>query len=810
MIVRSLPKIGLLLLLAVTAFAQRPAQQADQQFAKMAYSEAAALYEQALQQAAYPNQAASRLALSRLGYCYRQLRDSQNAERVYRNLIGDGNVPANQADAYLYYAQALVSNGKYKEAQEAYDTYTAQQNADGRIPELSTKVFRDVSALTNNTAATYRVKFLDINTRKPEFSPMYYRNGLVFVTEGGRAKGYRQVFKGSNTASYLDLYFVPELSALGSTDALASQKSSRAAQRLLQKQSYTVLGSDDFTPRTANDSRTVGVFGSNQVTAGDGYGLEPVSETERFGRSLNTKYHEGPATFSRDGSQVIFTRNNFNNGQVGRSADGVNKLKLYTARQTNGVWGTIEEMPFNSDDYSTGHPTLSRDGLRLYFASDMPGGYGGTDLYISRWEGTRWSVPMNLGPEVNTKGNELFPFIDEKNNLYFASNGLPGLGELDLFYAKMTPDGKPTNVVKNLGEPFNSTSDDFGIVTDGNRKSGYFSSNRKHGGADDDIYRFDREGSLYPCRQLTVSVYDEATKEPLPQTQVMIEGGEPGNERKELVTDEEGTIRLCVDAESDFHFTAMRNGYVDTRMGFSTRNLDDDQPSRLELALERPIVNTASVTTRTGELISGTVKRQTGHVVGQADGRPLRDVRVLLTNECTNEVNELLSDSNGAYSFTTLTGCEYRLEGKYKRMASKVSRINRDGSGDPNLTMFSSGVVLRVDDIYYDKNQSIIRSDAAQELDKLVMMLETYPNMSIELRSHTDSRGSDTYNKTLSSARAKAAINYIASKGIAKSRLKAKGYGETSLVNDCANGVDCTEEQHQQNRRTEIKILRIE
>ncbi|WP_229364522.1 OmpA family protein [Fibrella aestuarina] len=776
----------------------------------MAYSEAAALYEQALQQADYPNQAASRSALARLGYCYRQLRDSQNAERVYRNLIGDGNVPASQVDAYLYYAQALVSNGKYKEAQEAFDTYTAQQNADGRVPELSTKVYRDVSALTNTTAATYRIKFLDINTRKPEFSPMYYRNGLVFVTEGGRAKGYRRVFKGNGSTSYLDLYFVPELSAVGATDALASLSESRAAQRLLRKQSYTVLGSDDFTPRTANDSRTVGVFGSNQVTAGDGYGLEPVSETERFGRSLNTKYHEGPATFSRDGSQVIFTRNNFNNGQVGRSTDGVNKLKLYTARQTNGVWGAIEEMPFNSDDYSTGHPTLSRDGLRLYFASDMPGGYGGTDLYISRWEGTRWSVPMNLGPEVNTKGNELFPFVDEKNNLYFASNGLPGMGELDLFFAKMTPDGKPTNVVKNLGEPFNSASDDFGIVTDGNRKSGYFSSNRKHGGADDDIYRFDREGSLYPCRQLTVSVYDENTKEPLPKTQVMVEGGEPGNERKELITDDEGTIRLCVDAESDFHFTAMRNGYVDTKMGFSTRNLDDDQPSRLELALERPVVTTASIATRTGALISGTVKRQTGHVTSQTDGRPLRDVRVLLTNECSNEVTELWSDSDGAYSFTTLTGCAYRLEGKYKRMASKASRINSDGSGDPNLTMFGTGVVLRVDDIYYDKNQSVIRSDAAQELDKLVTMLETYPKMSIELRSHTDSRGTDTYNKTLSSARAKAAINYIASKGIAKSRLKAKGYGETLLVNDCTNGIDCTEEQHQQNRRTEIKILRIE
>jgi hypothetical protein len=575
-----------LLCLSMAAFAQRVAPQANEQFTKMAYAEAASLYEQAIQQGEYLAEPALRQARAKLGYCYRQLRDSKNAERVYKDLIGDGKLPAEFNDTYLYYAQALAGNGKFKEAQEAYDAYTAIQHAEGHTPELNSKIYRDVSALTSNTPATYRVKALAINTRKPEFSPMYYQNGLVYVTTANNAKQMRRVLKGSNSP-YLDLYYIPDLESVGGGSALASLNGAGGSPRNARRQSYTALGIDDFTARTANDSRTVGVFGGNQVIAGDGYGLEPVSETERFGRSINTKYHEGPATFSRDGSVVIFTRNNFNNGQAGRSTDGVNKLKLYTARLVGGTWSASEELPFNSEEYSTGHPALSRDGTRLYFASDRPGGVGGTDIYVSRWESNRWTDPVNMGPEINTAGNEMFPFADEKGNLYFASNGLPGLGGLDIFFASLSPEGKPTGPAKNLGEPINSKEDDFSLITDGNRRTGYFSSNRKNGGADDDIYRFEREGSLYPCRQLTVNVYDEATKEPLPRTQIVVEGGEPGNERKELLTDDDGNVRLCVDAESDFRFTAMHNGYIDTKMGFSTRNLQDDQPSRLEVALER-------------------------------------------------------------------------------------------------------------------------------------------------------------------------------------------------------------------------------
>ena len=487
--------------------------------------------------------------------------------------------------------------------------------------------------------------------------------------------------------------------------------------------------------------------------------MVPVSESDQFSQTLNSKYHEGPATFSSDGSRVIFTRNNYNNGQSATSKDGVNKLKLYTAKQVNGLWSDIEEMPFNSDEYSTGHPALSRDNQRLYFASDMPGGMGGTDIYVSKWEGSRWSAPVNLGANVNSKGNELFPFVDEKGNLYFSSDGLPGLGDLDIFYVEMLVDGKPTKNVRNLGEPLNSAKDDFGIVTDGNRKAGYFSSNRKNGGPDDDIYRFSREGSLYPCRQLTVNVFDEVTKSPLANTKVVLQGGEPGNDRKELETDANGDIKIFVDAESELTLVAMHDGYIDSKVGFATHNLQDDQPSRLEIALSHPTV-APPVATVAG--VTGAVVQRQGKVISQDDNTPLPDVKITLANECDGSSFQMVSDGNGLYSFTTVLGCEYKLEATYKDMACLGARIAADGTGDPNITMFSKGDILRLDNIYYDRGKSKIRRDAAAELDRLVDMLTRYPKMTIEMRSHTDSRATAAYNKTLSTNRAKAAVAYLA------------------------------------------------
>jgi outer membrane protein OmpA-like peptidoglycan-associated protein len=783
---------GLAWLMVSSLLAQTLTKQGDSQFEQLAYAKAAELYEQALKEPSTGKDAERRATIAKLGYSYQQLRDTQNAERVYRDLISNGNLSDDYTKYYLYYAQALASNGKYKEAQDAYAKYGNLQSTDKRSNGFS-KLYQDVNALTNN-AGSYKVEFLSMNTRKAEFSPVIYKDGLVFVSAANEGNGIKRVFKWNNTP-FLDLYYLPDAKTLRGSKA-SSLGGSASSSRKVRTQLIRPLGSDDYTAPTSNDSKTVGFYGGNNISMG--YEDQPISESDQFSRTLNTKYHEGPATFTKDGSRVIFTRNNFNEGQYRKSSDGINKLKLYTATQTSGLWGKAEELPFNSDEYSTGHPALSKDDQLLYFSSDMPGGFGGTDIYVTRWTNGKWGQPVNLGKEVNSKGNELFPFVDAKGNLYFASDGHPGLGDLDMFYAQLDPEGKQAKVVRNLGEPLNSAKDDFGIVTDGDRKSGYFSSNRKNGGADDDVYRFTREGSLYPCRELTVSVFDADSKQPLANASVAMDN--PANDQqKQLKTDAEGLVRICINADSDVKFLASYEGYQDNRIGFSNKDLSDDQPSRLDIPLAKP---------KAPERPSTTVLR--GRITTQKDKKPIPGVKVVLVNECDGSSQETTTGEDGTYEFAVVPGCDYSIEAMKDNMATLGGHIAKDGTGSPDLTMFKKGDVVKIDNIYYDLNKATIRPDAAVELDKVVDLMNKYPTMSIEMRSHTDSRAKATYNKTLSANRAKAAVAYLKSKGISSKRMIANGYGESVLLNKCKDGVKCSEEEHQQNRRTEIKILKLQ
>jgi outer membrane protein OmpA-like peptidoglycan-associated protein len=791
---RILPLIALVWLFVSPLMAQSLIKQADRQFDQLAYTKAIELYEQALTKQTAISDADRRDARAKLGYSYQQTRDMANAERVYHDLVSGADLPTEYTKCYLFYAQALASNGKYKQAQEAYDKYGSVQSGDKRAPSFS-KLYRDVNALTKN-AGSYKVEFLSMNTKRAEFSPVMYKEGLVFVSAGTGGNGIKRVFKWNNTP-FLDLYYLPDVSALRGSKTSSLGGSQSKAKRT-KTQLIRPLGSDDYTAPTANDSKTVGFYGGNNISVG--YEDQPISESDRFSRTLNTKYHEGPATFTKDGSRVIFTRNNFNEGQYRKSSDGVNKLKLYTATQTSGIWSKAEELPFNSDEYSTGHPALSKDDQLLYFSSDRPGGLGGTDIYVSKWTNGKWGAPVNLGKEVNTKGNELFPFVDAKGNIYFASDGRPGLGDLDMFYAQLTPDGQQGLLSRNLGEPLNSSKDDFGIVTDGDRMSGYFSSNRKNGGADDDVYRFTRDGSLYPCRELTVSVIDAESKQPLINTAVAMDNA-ANDKQKQLKTDSEGLVRICLDVDSDFKFLASHEGYIDSKVGFSTKDMSDDQPSRLEIPLSKPKeVESSGITMNTLR----------GRVTTQTDKMPIAGVKVVLVSDCDGSKQEAITGEDGSYEFSVKPGCNYSLEAMKDNMASMGSNITKEGVGSTDLTMFKRGDVIKIDNIYYNLNKSNIRPDAAVELNKVVELMKKYPTMTIEMRSHTDSRATAKYNNTLSSNRAKAAVAYLKSKGIPAKRMVAKGYGESELLNKCKDGVNCPEEEHQQNRRTEIKILKLD
>ena len=640
--------------------------------------------------------------------------------------------------------------------------------------------------------------------------PAYYQDGLVYVS-GKKGGSSIEASGGGGGSGYLDLFYVPNRNNLKVTSIIQADGSITKAATEQNKGGRSV-GADSYSRPTANDSPTVPNFTEGiNVSQGLGYDSSPINPSQRFGRSLNTKYHEGPATFSHDGAQIIFTRNNYNNGRANKSTEGVNKLKLYTAVQQNGVWSNIVELPFNSDEYSVGHPTLTHNDELLYFASDMPGGYGGTDLYASRFQNGQWSRPINLGSTINTKGNELFPFVDDAGNLYFSTDGLKGFGGLDVFFATLS-NATTVQSVDHLDAPINSPQDDFGLIADANRQGGYFSSNRRDG--NDDIYRFVRESSLYGCRDLAIRLYDTNTEQPLDSVSVLIKSKNEGSPDRTLISDQNGFIQLCLEGDNSFTFQASRDGYINSTVGFTTRSFTDDRPSRLEIGLIKPtiVMDTVAVTNSRTVLTQSRVR---GVVISERDRRPLEGVTVRLKNECDKSQREYVTGPDGRYSFNIVEGCDYTLvaskpdfgtnTNKIKRLAKKAKP--KELSAD--LHMLSVGDVVTIDNIYYDLDQSSLRSDASRELDKVVATMRKYPSLVIEIRSHTDSRGEAEHNKELSLQRAKAVASYLVSKGISRRRMATLGMGESQLVNNCTDGVICTEAEHQRNRRTEFKVVSI-
>ena len=799
---------------SVTAWAQADSllRQADRLLGYKAYGRAIDVYSQLLtEQADQLTTTQKTVAQGKLAYAYRQVGDGVKAERYYREAI-ENSVEENP-QLTLQYAQTLAGNGKFQEAQKQYDRYL--QLKDKQPVRRPSAVPEGIVGGNKSDATRYRLEYLALNTPGEEFSPAFYGDGLVYV--GGKKGGSSIETTGSGGGSgYLDLFYAPDRNSLKVGSIVNADGSlSKATNERERPQHERMLGSDAYTRPTANDSRTVGGYDvSVNIADGLGYGTRPISSAQRFSKTLNTKYHEGPATFSRDGSRIIFTRNNYNEGKTGKSAEGVNKLKLYTALLQNGGWTNVEELPFNSDEYSVGHPTLSRDGQLLYFASDMPGGFGGTDIYVSRYQNGQWGKPTNLGQTLNTKGNELFPFVDDAGNVYFSSDGRRGLGALDIFFAVMS--GPSTvQAVEHLGAPINSPQDDFGFITDANRLGGYFSSNRLDG--NDNIYRFVRESSLYDCRDLTIRLYDTNTDTPLDSVNVLIKTRREGRADQTITTDHNGQIRLCLERNNDFTFQASRDGYVSSTVGFTTRALVDDQPTRLEMAMMKPtiIMDTIAATPDTFGSVSLTQSRIRGVVMSERDRRPIQGVTVRLRNECDHSQLEYVTGTDGRYSFDLAPGCDYTLVASKPEFGTNTNRIKRlpkkakpkELSAD--LRMLSVGDVVTIDNIYYDFGGVSLRPDAARELDRMVATMRKYPSLIIEIRSHTDSRGEAARNKVLSEQRAKAVAAYLASKGISRKRMVAIGMGESQLVNNCTDGVICTEAEHQRNRRTEFKVVEI-
>ena len=519
--------------------------------------------------------------------------------------------------------------------------------------------------------------------------------------------------------------------------------------------------------------------------------------------NVNKKYHEGPASYDSSGTIAFFTVDNYKN----LSSDGVRKLELFESKFKDNKWEKLIPFPLNNKEYSVGHAALNAAGNVLYFASDMPGGKGGVDIYkITRNADGTWGTAENLGDKINTEGNEMFPFYHESGYLFFASNGLPGLGGLDVFTSKIT-NGQYSEP-QNLGVPINSTKDDFSFVLNKNQSSGYFASNREDGKGDDDIYSFnmlkkfnagkvikgvaqDKEGNI--LANTNVNLYDES-----------------GNILKTVLTGENGAYSFDVADKKDFKLNGTKEKYFEGKNVANTRG--DEEIVIADVILEKDPGNALRMLVtdgKTKEPLDGVKYKitdvKTGEVFMQdvtpASGEALKPLADKKINDQLAYKIELVKD--GYFPKTV----------DFKHTILKPGIINAHESLD--LSMDREVKDLRdlvvINDIRFDLNKFNIRPDAAAELDKVVAVMNKYPGMEIELGSHTDCRAPIKYNEVLSDKRAKASAAYIKTKITNPARIYGKGYGESVLLNGCAcEGAvksTCSEEEHQKNRRTEFKII---
>lgn len=461
------------------------------------------------------------------------------------------------------------------------------------------------------------------------------------------------------------------------------------------KQGLLVVGEQDARLANANPWNGMGYL--------DLYYCEKKTivtwlEAKPLAGKVNGTYHEGPVALSADGKTMYFTRSHYTDRKLAKDEDDVSHLMLFRATLNDAnEWDDVRDFAYNGLDHSTGHPALSADGKTLYFASDRPGGHGGTDLWLSRDNGTGWSEPVNLGPTVNTPGNELFPTING-NTLYFASTAHENMGGLDIFSTTMQNDR--WTEPENLGYPMNTVHDDFAFVLDEGGNSGYLSSDRS---GNDRIHAFTLNQRIFTLDAL---VMDSTGL--LPHVEAKLMNVETLEESTAL-TDKNGRVIFPLSPESTYDLTVQQDGYLAARKRISTKGL-------------------------------------------------------------------AVSDT---------------LEAKVSLLGIELNKP------------------IAIENIYFDYDKWDIRPDAAKELDKLLAIIKENPDLSFELGSHTDARGSDMYNLVLSDARANSTVDYLIRNGADPARIKAKGYGEERLVNTCGNGIKCTEEAHQANRRTEFTITYV-
>ncbi len=521
-------------------------------------------------------------------------------------------------------------------------------------------------------------------------------------------------------------------------------------------------------------------------------------EPELLSKGINSRYHDGPIAYNSGGDEVFVTRNNFHLGMPKYSEKKENHFKLYLRKKEGEKWGEVEELPFNSDEYSCGHPSISADNKTLYFASDMPGGYGGSDIYYVTRTSEGWSEPVNLGADINTEGDEMFPFISKENQLYFSSNGHLGLGGLDIFIAEKAVSG--SYQVLNMGYPLNSSSDDFSFYLKEDGESGYFASNRVGGKGDDDIYEFTMLNKPIFTLSLIGTTIDKKTGEAIPSTEVTI-SDENGKELFIGKSDNRGRVEIVVNPGETYKISAFKEKYSETKMQYlADKSKAENEIVKVDIPLN--------------EIEEWGVF---GFIFEKESGKGVKDVEISILEKGTDNIIADITDGSGKFRKLLKPETDYDILLKKKKYFTRRGNFSTKGMApgwidvkefiEVEMEEIVVGKTIEIPNIYYDLGKWDIREDAAVELEKVIQFLRDNETITIELGSHTDARGSNSSNQALSQKRAESAVDFIVNNGISTSRISAKGYGEEKIKNRCADGVKCSEEEHQVNRRTEIKIV---
>ncbi|TDS11658.1 WD40 repeat protein [Maribacter caenipelagi] len=459
--------------------------------------------------------------LRKLGNSYYYNADYKDAAETYKQLVSDYLADVTAED-YFKYAQSLKTLGDYDASGDVMNKFIEITKSDGRANAFNED--RDFMSEIEHNSGRYNLGPFEYNSPYSDFAPSFYKEGLIFSSDRdtGNFARYRHTW---NAKDFLDLY---EVNADSSS----------------------------------------------------------INHVKKLDDNVNTRYHESTSVVTKDGQTMYFTRNNSEKRKTVKDDKGIVRLKVLRAVLTDeGIWGEIEELPFNSDSYSVANPALSPDEKILYFASDMPGTLGESDLYmVAINEDRSFGTPQNLGSNINTEARETFPYITSEEILYFSSDGHPGLGGLDVFATKIKRQDFSGKVL-NVGKPVNSNSDDFTFIFDEELRTGYVASNREEGLGYDDIYSFTETRPLvFDCLQkVTGTVRDKISNEVLVGATIKVID-ENNEELLSTITDSEGNYSLELDCTKGNFVRALMEGYVpfEEYIGVS-----DGKPKIIDFYLER-------------------------------------------------------------------------------------------------------------------------------------------------------------------------------------------------------------------------------